>query len=387
MAQQKGPNDDLLIGAMIIFVVGGLAWLIWYVFDTELKNALRYVRLMQLKAMIMIYDSDYMVEIPKYGLQTLSVWERFFEKADPDDLGAREFGAITMIVMNKLKFVFSGLMGLFAIWALFKGPGTKYRRRMGLEGILAEHANNFPVISPFIKFNPSKMPVRAPGDPVPSKLPIFAEALGPEEWIAYNGIKYKNKKLDYDAAYRALAKQLGKRWRGAEYLPIHARGVYAACALKHVRKRKESDELLNELALSWSDKGGLKISSALKKKINKIVRDPKIGGSLKKYVNKHAFETTALLRALQRARSEGGVLSPSQFVWLRGYDRSLWYPLNNLGRKSYHAEAMGAMTHYTYELIAGQKIPTPKFDDAIKGLEEFVGGKSGRPIPKRVKVK
>ena len=212
MSQQKGPNDDLIIGALILFVVGGLVWLIWYSFDTELKNILRYVKLMQLKAMIAVYGGDYIVEIPKYGPQKLVIWEKFFEKANPDDLGGREFGAITMIIMSKLKYIFGSIMALFGIWALFKGPGTKYKRRMGLEGILAEHARNFPVIAPFVKFNPSKMPVRAPGDPVPDKLPLFAEALGPEEWVAYHNIRYKNKKAGQKMAWTCKSSYTCQRY-------------------------------------------------------------------------------------------------------------------------------------------------------------------------------
>ena len=76
-------------------------------------------------------------------------------------------------------------------------------------------------------------------------------------------------------------------------------------------------------------------------------------------------------------------MAPAQFLWLRGADRNLWYPLNNLGRKSYHAEAAGAMVHYTNELIAGQKIPTPRFDEIIKGIEAYLKSAMVRSIPER----
>jgi intracellular multiplication protein IcmP len=115
--------------------------------------------------------------------------------------------------------------------------------------------------------------------------------------------------------------------------------------------------------------------------IYKIIRDPKLGGALQKYADQHAYETTALLRCLARARQEGGVLAPASFLWLRGQDRTLWYPLNNLGRRSYHAEAVGALVHYTNELIAGQKIPTPRFEDVIKGIEAFLKSPGAKSIP------
>ena len=72
-----------------------------------------------------------------------------------------------------------------------------------------------------------------------------------------------------------------------------------------------------------------------------------------------------MLRALLTAREEGGVLSPSQFVWLRGYDRNLWYPLNNLGRQSCHMEAIGAMAHFRIERRAQRPIPKPKVQDTL----------------------
>ena len=221
-------------------------------------------------------------------------------------------------------------------------------------------------------------PVRIPDQP---KLPLFDEALSPEEWIGYNEIPFQNKKIDYDKAYRALTKQLGPRWQGPFKLPLYAQGLYAVCALKQVRKRDDAEALLNQLSLSWSAKKGFKPSGKLKKQIREIIKNPKTGGELQKYADKHAFTTTALLRCLARARDEGGVLASATFLWLRAVDRELWYPMNNLGRKSYHAEACGAMVHYVNEIIAGQKIPVPQFEGAIKGVEDFVNGPSGKPIP------
>ena len=216
---------------------------------------------------------------------------------------------------------------------------------------------------------------------MPAVLPLFAEALSPEEWVAYNEIQVQNNQIDANQTYQALASQLGGRWRGPLKLPIHAQGLYAAFALRHARKRKDSEELLGEMALHWTPENGLQLPSKLKSRIRKIINDPKLGGALLKHADKHAYATTALLRCLSRAREEGGVLAPASFIWLRGEDRVLWYPMNNLGRRAYHAEAVGALVHYTNELIAGQKIPTPRFDEVIKGIEETITGPSSRPIP------
>src|SRR5690606_29609577 len=141
----------------------------------------------------------------------------------------------TFITQNALNYLFIGLMALMALIVFFRGPGTFYRRRMGLEGLMQEQAKSFPTISPFLKFDPRKLPFRAPGQPVPAPLPMFSEALTPEEWLAYNEVRMSGGKIDVGRAYQALTKQLGKRWQGARKLPIHMQGIYAACALKHVR--------------------------------------------------------------------------------------------------------------------------------------------------------
>ncbi|TVQ82280.1 MAG: hypothetical protein EA357_09990 [Micavibrio sp.] len=385
MSQQRDKDEGLTLTWVFLLFVAVFSFIIWHTLQTELKSGIRWVRVAELRLAMTIHGEDHVIVHPRYGPQRLDVWYNFLRHVNPDDLRGREIEAATFITQEAVKLYFIILMCLFGAWAIIKGPGTKYKRRMSLESVMNEHAKNFPVIAPFVKLDPRKLKSRPPGSPVPENLPLFAEALSPEEWIAYHNIPYINKKLDREKAFQALVLQLGERWRGPEHLPLHMRALYAAFALKAIRKRKESDELLNELSLAWSHDKGLKIPVKLKSRINKIIKDPKVHAAVTKYANRHAFQATAMLRALNRARDEGGVLASAQFVWLRGYDRTLWYPLNNLGRKAYHAEAMGALTHYTYEIIAGQRIPTPKFDDAIRGLEEYVGGPAGRPIPKREK--
>ena len=382
MSQQKSPHEDFLMTFFAVFVIGGICFLIWYFFDTELKSALRWIRWAEMHLVYLLFGDEVALNKNRYGSSaTVGNWRYWLPKLDPDKhINFDNIKIMTMLAVLPLKYVFMVVLALLAMIVMFKGPGTHYRRRMTLETLMQEQAKSFPTIAPFLKFDPRKLPYRVPGQPVPSQLPLFAEALSPEEWLAYHEVGYSGGKIDAGRAYQALALQLGKRWQGPQKLPVHMQGLYAAFALKTVRKRKQSDELLNALALSWSAEGGFRPSSKLVSEIRKIIKDPRVGGELLKYANMHAYETTAMLRCLQRAREEGGVLAPAQFVWLRGHDRTLWYPLNNLGRKAYHAEAAGAMVHYTNELIAGQRIPTPRLDEVLRGFETFMKT-GGRPIP------
>ena len=51
--------------------------------------------------------------------------------------------------MYPLRYVYAGLIGIFAFWALFRGPETQFRRQLSLDGLIKTQAKNFPVISPF----------------------------------------------------------------------------------------------------------------------------------------------------------------------------------------------------------------------------------------------
>ena len=384
--QQRSPHEDFIMAGIIAGLTFGIGWAIWNAFHDQLTNMLRWIRVGEMWIVTILKGDNYTVILPDtipehVGQQYLQQWRHFFSTTDVHKIGVAELKASTYIVVPALRPLFCVILGAIAMWALLMGPNTKYRRRMTLEGLMKEQSLSFPAIAPFVKFNPCEMQFRVVGQAVPATLPLFAEALAPEEWVAYHEIQMQNNQIDANQTYQALALQLGGRWQGPLKLPIHAQGLYAAFALRHARKRKDSEELLGQLALHWTPENGLKLPLKIKMKIRKIITDPKLGGALQKHADKHAYATTALIRCLNRAREEGGVLAPASFLWLRGEDRELWYPLNNLGRRAYHAEAVGALVHYTNELIAGQKIPTPRFDDVIKGIEAIITGPAGRPIP------
>lgn len=362
---------------IVVFLICGVAFVIWTAFHVQMLEALRWIRIGELHLGMLVHGDR---TINGYKM---SQWLAAIKSVDVREWSMPQIRASTVVAIEPIRLGFVGGLVILALVVIFKGPGSGYRRRMGLEGLMREQAKSFPNITPFLAFDPRDLPFRAPGGAVPGQLPLFAEALSPEEWLAYHEITYKAGQLDIGRAWQALGLQLGGRWQGPEKLPPYAQGLYAAFALKAVRKRKDCDDLLAELSLSWSAAGGFKMKAKTMAKIKRVIKDPKIGGAMAAFANQHAYVTTALLRCLQRARNEGGVLAPSEFVWLRGHDRALWYPLNNLGRKSYMAEAAGAMVHFTNELIAGQKIPTPRFDDVIRGLEAYMKSGFGRAIPER----
>ena len=365
---------------LVVFAV--LLWLFWYYFDVEIRNMVRWIRYSEMWILHWFLGDDYTVMYNRTPVD----WHRGYEDTprwSQVELSYSHLSYFTSLAMQPMKMFFVGIFSVAAMWCMFFGPGTQFRHKYNLEGLIERQAQNFPIIRPFINFNPQTQPPRPPGAPVPAELPMFAEALGPEEWLAYNVIPAPDGKIDEVAAADAFRQQLGRRWKGPNELAPYKQILLAAFCLKAARKRGESDEMLGRLALCWSGRSGLRLGKdgSLLREARRILKDKNIAGKTLAQCNRHAFETTALLRALAFAREEGGVLAPATFVWLRGHDRALWYPLNNLGRQSYHPEAMGAMSHYKAERMTQRPIPVPKVEDGVKTIKEYMESLRARPIP------
>lgn len=414
--QAENTLHENAIGWVIMLVViSVIVWVFWYYQSDEVRNVVRWIRYAEAWVLqwfilagetVGLLESPYKIAI--YGRE-ISFWDILNgnqdivrqqlmrgEIATPQNslyfgmanynkaaLTINHLELFTAATMVPMRFALGAIIALGALWCIFKGPKTQYRNRLGLEGLIHRQAKNFPVIAPFVDFNPSTQPPRPPGAPVPAELPAFAEALGPEEWLAYCEIPAPDGKIDEQAATKAFTRQLYGRWKGPMALKPYQQVLLAAFCLKAARKRNEADEMLSRLALCWTFKGGLQLKrdKSLLKDARKILRNKDLSAGTLAKCNQHAFVTTALLRGLATAREEGGVLAPAQFVWLRGYDRTLWYPLNNLGRQSFHLEALGAMSHYKAEKMTQRPIPMPKLENAVETIKEYMASMRARPIP------
>lgn len=366
---------------ILLAVFAAIAYVIWLKFSDQIESGIRWIRYGEMWIISWFLPADYTVswngqDIPYTQMMDVA------RTIPTERIDGAFLGMLSTVAMGPYMWITILLTLAFAFWALFNGPGTEHRTKYDLDGLIKRQAKIFPIISPVVDFNPSKQPPRAPGAPVPAELPLFAEALSPEEWIAYNSIPVIDNKLDEDAAAKAFAKQLGPRWRGVKHLEPYKQIFMAACCLKAARKRADADTMMGRLAQCWSDnKINLSKDSKLLKEARAVLAREDIAGPTLKKCNQHAWETTALLRALATAREEGGVLAPAQFVWMRAFNRALWYPLNNLGRQSFHMEAIGAMAHFKAEKMAQRPIPRPKVTDPAKSLAEYMASNKARPIP------
>lgn len=379
--EQKNTLHDNFIGwALLMGVLAVILWLIWHYNDVLIRDGIRWLRYGQMWLVSWFVGQEYTFT---FNGQPVNWWQQFesVPQWDRAELAYPHMSFLVSLALWPLKPVIAALLFAGSMWCMFSGPGTQYRQKLGIETLMKRQMQNFPVIGPFVEFDPSTQPPRAPGSPVPAELPLFAEALGPEEWLAYNSIPVPDGEVDEKAAARVLKAQLIGRWRGWKALKPYQQVLLACFCLKASRKRKEADKLLGRLALCWSFKKGLRINGKLLKDARNILKDEKLSKVVLTNANRHAFVTTAMLRALATAREEGGVLAPAEFLWLRAVDRRLWYALNNLGRQAFHTEALGAMSHYRVEKMTQRPVPVPKLEDGLQTLREYMKSRRARPIP------
>jgi intracellular multiplication protein IcmP len=401
MSAQGNQGEPAIVLLMLLLLLAVIGWLFWYMTGNFwLDYVFRWMRFGELWPINLFthhYDAclTWLREAPvgneAPSSQTVRLTNACFGSAFLNQIPGDKLDAYYRISSSSISAIGAEAIDYYrwplalvligvGIGEIFFSPRNNFLTRHTLESLIRVQAKMWPIISPIVKVNPSKTG-RILGDMVPDKLPLFAEALSPEEWISWNRIPLVNGVPDRDAVRRAFIHQLGPRWNGIASLPLHMRALLAAFALKGAQKREESETLLGRLALSWSPATGFKPDHELAAEIEKILRSPECGGRIAPVLDQYAWRTTAMIGALHWARNNGGVLAPAQFLWLRAEDRALWYPLNNLGRRAFHSEGAGAMAHFMAETNAKKPLPIPRVDTAVVTLNTYLHDPDKRTIP------
>ncbi|MFA6279451.1 MAG: hypothetical protein WC612_01480 [Bdellovibrionales bacterium] len=394
MASANNTDDPTWTLLILVTIFGGIGWVIWHFFNQPLMEFVRYVKLVEIAPLALVdrqASSCFMWLREAHGGDLMPSHEAYqaalgcFGSAALARLPANEalqyynmtptsLGFVGAFVGSYIKWPVAVFCGFVAYYAIFKSVRNEYKKRHNLESFIKTQSSIWKVIAPIVSFNPSKHSARVLGGRVPQKLPLFAEALAPEEWLSFHQIPIVKGIPRREEVHRALSLQLGPRWtENYQELPLYIQALLAAFALKGVQKRDESDDLLGRISACWSESKGMSFPSEMVSEIKKILKDSAIGGEVLNVAKNHAFRTTAVIGVLKWARFMGGVLAAAQFLWLRGVDRDLWYALNNLGRRSFHTEGAGAMAHFMAEDLAHKALVVPRFETVFITLNKYMG--------------
>lgn len=174
--------------------------------------------------------------------------------------------------------------------------------------------------------------------------------------------------FDRTVAGEVFSAQLGPHFR-ASGTPLHVLGIVAVCFARCAGPagKDDSERLIEALARHYGPSRRKKqdaVSDLVRKTVDTFgkIREPALA------LSSHAFVNTSVPAVFEVAKKYGQ-LTTADFVWLKPLDRTLWYALNQVGRKVSWAEAAGCRAHLDMENQERKPVFEPNVERAVRSLE------------------
>lgn len=406
----QNPPDDAKYIAM--FIIGALLiWLLWTIGHKYIVIAFFAIDWVQYKFLDLIgfLDAD-----GKAWLHNVDSTLKNLPKYDPLSVDWDHIVYYKNDAGNRMKWFYVVLSSVFVVIVVFKMQGNGFRHVYSLTGrgkktifrffgfkienriikfilrVLTtitftrklaitekkEWVNTGPS---FAHFQAEYWKVAMMGayfDP-DKKDPRMNPAMTPAEWLKENKIRLTKKEgLDLEGAGEAFKTQLGPMWPGLLNAPIHVQAIAVMSALN--AKRDDARGKFRDTLTEIYVKRPKEAPKLVKELLAPFLANKKIVDNINKRASHHAFTNTAMLAVygwggpIVQWGGKGGVISSSMFLWLKKEDRTLWYTLNNLGRRTFHTEGAGAVSHFFVERVAHRPIQQPNIETALKGLNKYL---------------
>src|ERR1043166_3956838 len=199
MAQQQARGDDVELTLALLCLIGFmLCWGLWAYAKQPIVEVIRWVKWGEI-AVFQLVDPTLASE--RHWLETLRN-DQDAVRAIKDDLSKNKRKSLTVegwvqngLLAPEVLWYASNRVGNYTRWPviifllgaaifyMYFSFRNKFKTQHNLESLIKTQAKTWPVITPIVDFNPTHDNAREPGEPVPLHLPIFAEALAPEEWV------------------------------------------------------------------------------------------------------------------------------------------------------------------------------------------------------------
>jgi len=380
MAQQHPraawPSNDDMTGFNLIVIVLGAgvgSYLLWTYFHPQISAAVMAWRHQEIRLL-------------RHFTDRLDVADARMRGANPTGVTLRDLYDFSHAIGRAWRLPGTLPIVVLALVCMVRNAPSKFRRQFDLDGLIEEQARAFTTTAAFVKRRLRLVPPSADA-PRPADY-----ALSPAEWIARYA-RTSDGRFHEAKARRALAVQLGARWRGPEAAAPAVRVMFAAFSLHLVERRDEALALVGDCSQALPDVGAgaaegpaqpLALPATCLDEVDALIGEPDGPAAAGRAVtDRHAWTHTALMSLLNAARLRAGVLPPAQFAWLKLVDRPLWYALHSLGfetdgigrylHPNPRPEAAGARDHWALERAVGRGIEPPQFEKAIEALRQAHG--------------
>lgn len=257
---------------------------------------------------------------------------------------------------------------LYKILSLIKV--IKGRKEWAPKGVSFIHyqAQEWKVASISANFDPDK------GDPTEGP------SLKPLEWLRDNKIALtKRDHLDEVAAANAFERQLGPHWNGLESAAVHVQAMAVMAIMNLQQKKEEVKAFRYKLADIYVNRTPAAAEPLVRKLMAPYIADKKMVEIINNRASRHAFTNTALIGLVgwggpfqNWGGGTAGVMAPPMYRWLKKVDRTMWYALNNIGRRSFLTEGAGAISHFLAERVSKESISEPYLDGAVDGILTYI---------------
>lgn len=196
----------------------------------------------------------------------------------------------------------------------------------------------------------------------------------PAEFVKKHNLVRQNV-LDEEKTKKILYKTLGPKITSLSQLKIYEKVLFAIFASRifdSYENGGKAQQMLDALNRScdygeWNNKPGYPDFSIVRKEITQYMQEPEAQLLLNYFQYPSTFLMMLHLRAL-----EGGKLPSSNFRWLKGIDRGLWYVLNATGRKGTCIESIIQIQTYRTEKLAwenGCRLIDPPLQQCVDALK------------------
>lgn len=249
----------------------------------------------------------------------------------------------------------------YVIYSAMRSPVLRLRHEHTQQSLLEFHSRTWKAIVPFLKRDLTQN----------NKGPFAPGMSAPEFARKYRLVS--DKQLDLTRARDVLERELGAKWAGPDKMRDYEKAMFAVFALRILRKKDAALELLNALNESARKSGKVNPKVALEA-FESVKSDKKV----LKAIKPHGYARTVLFAMLAKAREFDGILQPAMFLWLKEFDRTLFYALHRVpvgGRMSFTAwiEGVAVANQWQAEVVAadlGRRLTKPYVDGAISALRE-----------------
>lgn len=290
-----------------------------------------------------------------------------YYQVDPTQVSVMQLGQWFHAIGRELRYVVAGILIFLAGILYFTHPTLKFNHVFTMKTLREAEKVNWPQITPIIKEDLVSEDIdegkwaMSPSPMQFAKKYQLLELLTPTETKTYLQKKPEVRVIK-DRAEQVFSRQLGPVWRGLDKAPIHARALMAVFAAHHNQDKDNVSKLIAQLAISAGE-GTMDYTG-----VDEVLKKHYQTKQIQQAMHSHAYLYGVLASMLEASRT-AGVLSSSDFLWLKPLDRPMWYVINTVGRRTCMSEIAGSISHWLAEKAMGRKLTQPMVKNAVKGLE------------------